>query len=63
MEDSEIVTLYWQRDQTVIQETQRSYGRYLAKIAYGILLLIYFRPSTGWRAGARGTSPSSSPAS
>ena len=37
MEDSEIVTLYWQRDQTAIQEAQRSYGRYLAKIAYGIL--------------------------
>lgn len=37
MEDGEIVTLYWQRDQTAIQETQRSYGRYLAKIAYNIL--------------------------
>ena len=37
MEDSEIVALYWQRDQTAIQETQRSYGRYLAKIAHRIL--------------------------
>lgn len=37
MKDSEIIALYWQRDQTAIQETQRSYGRYLAKIACGIL--------------------------
>ena len=37
MEDSEIVALYWQRDQAAIQETQRSYGRYLAKIAHRIL--------------------------
>ena len=37
MEDSEIVALYWQRDQTAIQETQGRYGPYLAKIACGIL--------------------------
>lgn len=37
MKDSEIVALYWQRDQTAIQETQRSYGRYLMKIANSIL--------------------------
>lgn len=37
MEDSEIVALYWQRDQRAIQETQRNYGRYLAKIACSIL--------------------------
>lgn len=37
MEDSEIVALYWQRDQAAIQETQRRYGPYLAKIAYNIL--------------------------
>ena len=37
MEDSEIIALYWQRDQAAIQETQRNYGRYLSKIAYGIL--------------------------
>lgn len=37
MEDSDIVTLYCQRDQSAIQETDRKYGRYLAKIAYNIL--------------------------
>ena len=37
MEGSEIITLYWQRDQTAIQETQNSYGRYLTKIACNIL--------------------------
>lgn len=37
MEDREIVALYWQRDQAAIQETQRKYGRYLAKIAWNIL--------------------------
>ena len=37
MEDSEIVALYWRRDQAAIQETQRSYGRYLEKIAFNIL--------------------------
>lgn len=37
MEDSEIVELYWQRDETAIRETRRKYGRYLAKIAHNIL--------------------------
>ncbi len=35
--DREEASHGWQRDQTAIQETQCSYGRYLAKIAYGIL--------------------------
>ncbi|MDO5602153.1 MAG: RNA polymerase sigma factor [Oscillospiraceae bacterium] len=38
MQDDDIVTLYWQRDETAIQETQQKYGRYLLKIAYQILL-------------------------
>ena len=37
MEDESILNLYWQRDETAILETQRKYGRYLTKIAYGIL--------------------------
>lgn len=37
MEDEAIVTLYWQRDESAIRETQQKYGRYLAKIAFQIL--------------------------
>lgn len=37
MEDHRIVALYWQRDQSAIQETQRKYEHYLAKIAYNVL--------------------------
>lgn len=37
MDDQKIVALYWQRDQLAIDETQRKYGRYLAKVAYQIL--------------------------
>ena len=37
MEDERILDLYWQRDEAAIQETERKYGRYLTKIAYGIL--------------------------
>lgn len=37
MEDSEIVALYWQRNEAAIEETQQKYGRYLAKIAHNIL--------------------------
>ncbi len=37
MEDSRIVELYWQRDEAAIRETERKYGRYLMKIARGIL--------------------------
>ncbi len=37
MEDREIVALYWQRDQTAIQETQRKFGRYLTDIIRRIL--------------------------
>lgn len=35
--DTEIVTLFWQRDERAIQETQTKYDRYLTKIAYNIL--------------------------
>lgn len=37
MEDSQIVSLYWDRDETAIEHTQKKYGKYLAKIAYNIL--------------------------
>ena len=37
MEDSQIVSLYWDRDETAIDHTDRKYGQYLAKIAYNIL--------------------------
>ena len=37
MEDSAIVTLYWDRDETAITHTQRKYGQYLLKIAVNIL--------------------------
>lgn len=37
MEDEQIVTLYWNRDETAIQETQAKYDRYLTKIACNIL--------------------------
>lgn len=37
MEDSEIVELYWRRDEEAVRETQRKYGRYLSKIAQNIL--------------------------
>lgn len=37
MEDSQIVSLYWDRDETAIEHTDRKYGRYLTKIAYNIL--------------------------
>ncbi len=37
MEDEKIVALYWQRDESAIQETKDKYGLYLSKIAYNIL--------------------------
>lgn len=37
MEDSQIVALYWQRDESAIDRTAKKYGRYLTKIAYNIL--------------------------
>ena len=37
MEDDAIVTLYWDRDEGAIRETEEKYGRYLTKIAYNIL--------------------------
>ncbi len=33
MEDQAIVALYWQRDESAIQETQQKSGPYLLKIA------------------------------
>lgn len=37
MEDEKIVSLYWDRDERAIQETEDKYDRYLTKIAYNIL--------------------------
>lgn len=37
MEDSQIVALYWNREEAAVDHTQRKYGRYLEKIAYNIL--------------------------
>ena len=37
MEDTKIVELFWQRDQSAIGQTDQKYGRYCYTIAYGIL--------------------------
>ena len=37
MEDEQIVSLYWQRSESAIRETETKYSRYLTKIAYNIL--------------------------
>lgn len=37
MEDEAIVSLYWQRSESAIRETEIKYDRYLSKIAYNIL--------------------------
>ncbi len=37
MKDSEIVNLYWKRNEEAIQQTQQKYGAYLSKVAYNIL--------------------------
>lgn len=37
MEDEKIVSLYWQRSEDAIKETEEKYDRYLIKIAYNIL--------------------------
>lgn len=37
MKDSEIVDLYWDRNEEAIRQTRQKYGAYLAKAAYSIL--------------------------
>ena len=37
MKDEAIINLYWARDEAAIDESERSYGRYLRGVAYGIL--------------------------
>lgn len=37
MEDSEIITMYFERRETAIQETEKKYGAYLSVVAYNIL--------------------------
>lgn len=35
--DEQIIELYWQREETAIQETDKKYGKFLFRIAYNIL--------------------------
>ena len=37
MDDDKIISLYWQRDEAAIAETQKKYGRFCYSIAYGLL--------------------------
>ena len=37
LNDSDVVELYWQRDESAISETQKKYNAYLSKIARNIL--------------------------
>ncbi len=37
MDDSMIVNLYWQRNESAIAETAKKYGKYCFAIAYGVL--------------------------
>lgn len=37
LSDQEIVSLYWQREERAIRETDQKYGKYLYTIAYNIL--------------------------
>ena len=37
MEDTEILDLYWKRDERAIAETQNAYGSYCHSIAWRIL--------------------------
>lgn len=37
MEDEQIVSLYWDRNEQAIRETENKYDRYLTRIAYNIL--------------------------
>lgn len=37
MEDEKIVTLYWERNEDAIRETEQQYGKYCYTIAYNIL--------------------------
>jgi RNA polymerase sigma-70 factor (ECF subfamily) len=37
MEDTEIVNLYWKRQERAIEETEKKYGKYCYSVAYNIL--------------------------
>ncbi len=37
MEDTQIIDLYWQRDETAIAETDRKYGPFCGSIALNLL--------------------------
>ena len=36
--DEQIISLYWQREESAIRETDRKYGKYLFSVARNILL-------------------------
>lgn len=37
MNDSQIVGLYWERNEKAVEETQKKYGKFCYSVAYGIL--------------------------
>ena len=37
MEDTKIIDLYWKRDESAIEETNRKYGKYCHTVAYNVL--------------------------
>lgn len=37
MEDTQIIEMFWERNETAIAETQTKYGAYLRRVAYNIL--------------------------
>ena len=37
MEDTEIIDLYWKRDERAIEETDRKYGKYCHTVANNVL--------------------------
>ena len=41
MDDEKIIELYWNRDQTAIEETDHKYRKYLLSVAYNVLHQIY----------------------
>ena len=37
MDDERIITLYWERDESAVRETEKKYGKYCYAVAYNIL--------------------------
>ena len=60
MEDSRIVELYWDRDETAISESSAKYGGYCYQIAFRILALREdAEASDPWPAAVTGASATS----